>query len=168
MTNNAVYQLTYSDYRTYLYAALFVLGNIIVPQLCHLIPQGGLIFLPIYFFTLIAAYKYGIVAGLLTAIGSPLVNFAFFEMPPAHVLPILLIKSTALAISASFVAKRAGKVSFIGVALSVIAYQLIGTCFEYPMTGSITAAFQDIMIGYPGILIQMILGYIVLRVIGNK
>ena len=50
-----VYQLSLTDYRSYLYAAIFVCGNILVPQLCHLIPEGGFILLPIYFFTLIAA-----------------------------------------------------------------------------------------------------------------
>ena len=66
--NIALYQLGLKEVKTYLLAAAFVIGNIALPQLCHLIPQGGLIFLPIYFFTLIAAYKYGFTVGLLTAI----------------------------------------------------------------------------------------------------
>ena len=38
------------------FAALFIVGNIVFPQLCHaLMPKGGLIFLPIYFFTLFGA-----------------------------------------------------------------------------------------------------------------
>ena len=43
-----LYSLQYSDVKTYLMALVFVAGNIILPQLCHLIPQGGLIFLPIF------------------------------------------------------------------------------------------------------------------------
>ena len=54
-----LYTFSYRELRTYAAVALFVAGNIVLPQLCHLIPQGGLIWLPIYFFTLIAAYKYG-------------------------------------------------------------------------------------------------------------
>lgn len=53
------YSLDYTDVRTYLVSLLFVLGNMALPQLCHLIPQGGMMWLPIYFFTLIAAYKFG-------------------------------------------------------------------------------------------------------------
>ena len=49
--------LSLGNSKTYVLASLFVLGNLVFPQLAHLIPQGGLIFLPIYFFTLIAAYK---------------------------------------------------------------------------------------------------------------
>ena len=99
----AVSQLGCRESKTCMVAALFVIGNIVLPQLCHLIPQGGLIWLPIYFFTLVAAYKYGPVAGLLTAVVSPLVNSAFFGMPAAASLPIILIKSVVLALAASFI-----------------------------------------------------------------
>ena len=54
-----LYALDYRDMRTYMVAMLFILGNMVLPQLCHLIPQGGITWLPIYFFTLIGAYKYG-------------------------------------------------------------------------------------------------------------
>ena len=51
-TTVKLYTLSYKQSKTYLTAALFVLGNIILPQLFHLIPQGGVTWLPIYFFTL--------------------------------------------------------------------------------------------------------------------
>jgi hypothetical protein len=66
--NVKLYSLSYKETKTYLFAALFIAGNIVLPQFCHLFPQGGLIFLPIYFFTLVGAYKYGMSVGLLTAI----------------------------------------------------------------------------------------------------
>ena len=81
-----LYSYDFAQKKTYLFAALFILGNIVVPQLCHLIPGGGLMFLPIYFFTLIGAYKYGWKVGLLTAVLSPLVNSALFGMPAAPAL----------------------------------------------------------------------------------
>ena len=81
--NIALHQLGISELKAYLLAVAFVIGNIALPQLCHLIPQGGLILLPIYFFTLIAAYKYGFTVGLLTAVLSPLVNNLLFGMPPS-------------------------------------------------------------------------------------
>lgn len=55
-----------SNARTYLFGAVFILGNLLLPQLCHFIPEGGKMLLPIYFFTLIGAYKFGIRVGLLT------------------------------------------------------------------------------------------------------
>ena len=69
-----LYSLDYSNARTYLMAALFIAGNMALPQLFHLIPQGGITWLPIYFFTLIGAYKFGWKVGLLTAVLSPIIN----------------------------------------------------------------------------------------------
>ena len=53
------YSLNYSELKTYLLVGIFTLGNLLLPQLIHQIPQGGFRFLPILFFTLIASYKYG-------------------------------------------------------------------------------------------------------------
>ena len=53
-----LYSLDYSNAKTYLMAALFIAGNMALPQLFHLIPQGGITWLPIYFFTLIGAYQF--------------------------------------------------------------------------------------------------------------
>ena len=113
--------LSLGNTKTYVLASLFVLGNLVFPQLAHLIPQGGLILLPIYFFTLIAAYKYGFFVGMLTAIFSPLINSLLFAMPPVAVLPAIMIKSIVLVIAASLAAKHFGKVSFLGVVLAVLA-----------------------------------------------
>ena len=64
-TTVKLYSLNYGNVRTYLAASLFIVGNILFPQFFHLIPQGGITWLPIYFFTLIGAYKYGWKVGLL-------------------------------------------------------------------------------------------------------
>lgn len=164
----ALYQLSYNQLKTYLVAALFIVGNIALPQLCHLMPQGGLIFLPIYFFTLVAAYKYGFTVGLTTAVLSPLVNSALFGMPPAAALPIILIKSVTLAVVAALIAKKTNKVTLLTVALAVIVYQLIGSLAEWAMTGSIDKASQDIILGWPGCLIQIVGGYAILRYLLKK
>lgn len=163
-----LYQLSYSQLKTYLIAAIFVVGNIALPQLCHLLPQGGLIFLPIYFFTLVAAYKYGFTVGVTTAVLSPLVNSALFGMPPAAALPIILFKSVTLAVAAAMIAKKTNKVTILTVALAVIAYQLFGSVAEWVMTGSIEKASQDVILGWPGCLIQILGGYVVLRYLLKK
>lgn len=92
-TTVKLYSLDYSNAKTYLTASLFVVGNVALPQVFHLVPQGGQTWLPIYFFTLIGAYKYGWKVGLLTAIASPLVNSWLFGMPPVAALPAILLKS---------------------------------------------------------------------------
>ena len=108
MKNTATYQnLSFTEAKTYLFATLFVAGNIILPQLAHFVPNGGPMLLPIYFFTLIAAYKYGIRTGMLTAILSPVINSLLFGMPVVAMLPIILIKSSLLAIAAAVIARSA-------------------------------------------------------------
>ena len=155
--------MSYRDSRAYMAAALFVAGNIVLPQLCHLVPQGGLVWLPIYFFTLVAAYKFGLTAGLLTAVASPVANSLLFGMPAAVMLPIILVKSVLLALAASFIASKVRGVALWAVALAVVAYQAVGTMAEWGMTGSLTAAPQDIRLGWPGILVQIFGGYVVMK-----
>lgn len=167
MTTTAKLSLNLSNTKTYLFAAIFVLGNLLLPQLAHLVPQGGLIFLPIYFFTLIAAYKYGIHVGLLTAVLSPLANNLLFGMPPSAVLPAIIIKSVILAIAAVLAAKYFRKVSFLGILLAILAYQIVGTGIEWAMTQNFFTAVQDFRIGIPGMLIQLIGGYFVLKALAK-
>lgn len=150
--------LTLRDTKAYTFSLIFIAGNIILPQLCHIIPNGGLIFLPIYFFTLIGAYRYGLTVGLLTAIGSPLVNHLLFGMPPASALVAILVKSVMLAACASFLAERLGNRMFLAIVLSVVGYQLLGGAYELAFKGW-EAATQDVRIGLPGILIQVFFGY---------
>ena len=128
-----LYSLSFSDVKTYLFALLFVAGNIALPQLCHLAPMGGPTLLPIYFFTLVAAYKFGFRAGLLTALLSPVANYLLFGMPAAAVLPAILVKSGLLAGAAALAARHTKGVSLMALLGVVLAYQLLGTAFEtYP------------------------------------
>lgn len=166
-TVTKLYSLDYSNVKTYLFALLFVAGNVALPQLCHLVPNGGLTLLPIYFFTLIAAYKYGFQVGLLTAILSPLVNHLLFAMPPASVLPIILIKSGLLATTASVAAHYSKKISLPAILFAVLAYQIVGVAAEWIIEGSFYVAVQDFRIGIPGMLIQIFGGYLVLKSIAK-
>ena len=45
-TTVKLYSLNYGNVRTYLAASLFIVGNILFPQFFHLIPQGGITWLP--------------------------------------------------------------------------------------------------------------------------
>lgn len=162
-----LYTLPLSNTKTYLFAVLFIVANLVLPQLAHLIPQGGLIFLPIYFFTLISAYKYGIHVGLLTAILSPLANNLFFGMPPATVLPAIMIKSVILAIAATLVAQRFKKVSLLAILIAILSYQLIGTGIEWAMSQNLFVALQDFRIGLPGMLFQLVGGYFLLKALAK-
>lgn len=166
-TTAKLYSLSYHNIKTYLFTLLFVAGNILLPQLCHLVPQGGPTLLPIYFFTLIAAYKFGFRVGLLTALLSPVINHLLFAMPAAAVLPAILVKSTLLAGFAALIANRTKTISLGYLLVAVLAYQVVGTAFEWMWVGNFHAAIQDFRIGLPGMLIQWIGGYALLKAIAK-
>lgn len=170
MTTTAFQQIDYSarEIKLYLFSLLFISGNIILPQLAHLVPQGGLIFLPIYFFTLIAAYKFGLKAGLLTAVFSPLVNHLLFGMPALEMLPIILIKSGLLAFAAATIASKSKSISLLLIAIAILSYQIVGGMAEWAITGSFNAAIQDFTIGFPGMLIQLFCGWGLLKLLAKN
>ena len=138
-----LYSTGYRETRTYLAAALFAAGNIVLPQLCHLVQLGGPTMLPIYFFTLVGAYKYG----WRTAI---------------------LVKSALLAGAAGYAARRFNRVSVALLAAVVLFYQIVGSAGEWALTGSFTAAVQDFRIGIPGMLLQVFGGYLFIKYVIRK
>lgn len=167
-TTVKLYTLGYTEVRTYWAASLFVLGNLILPQLFHLMPQGGITWLPIYFFTLIGAYKYGWKVGLLTALLSPTINSLMFGMPSSLVLPAVLIKSVLLALTAGYAAYRFKKVSVWFLLCIVLSYQIVGTLAEWIYTGNLYTALQDFRIGVPGILMQVFGGWLFINYLIRK
>ena len=144
------------------------MGNIALPPLFHLVPQGGVTWLPIYFFTLVGAYKYGWKTGLLTAVVSPLVNSLMFGMPVWGALPAILLKSVLLAGAAGYAAHRWQKVSLPLMLAVVLSYQVIGTLGEWLMKGSFYDAVQDFRIGVPGMLLQVFGGYLFVKYLMRK
>ncbi len=158
--------LSVTEARLYLYTTLFVAGNIALPALCHLVPGGGAMLLPIYFFTLVAGWRFGLAAGLATAVLSPLANHALTGMPPQAMLPAILAKSVLLAVIASWVARRFG-LSLLAVALAVLGYQVAGGIVEGLLTASLAAALADFRVGLPGMVLQILGGYAVLRLLAR-
>lgn len=163
-----IYNYGLNELKTYLFVFLFVAGNILLPQLCHLIPDGGKIFLPIYFFTLISSYKYGVKVGLMTAVLSPIINSLLFGMPALAILPAILTKSVVLALAASFVANKTHKVSIVNLLIVILTYQCVGTLAEWAMTSSFYLAVQDFRIGIHGMILQLFVTHLLLSIFNNK
>ena len=162
-TTVKLYSLDYSNVKTYWAASLFIIGNILFPQLFHLIPQGGITWLPIYFFTLIGAYKYGWKVGLLTAVLSPAINSLLFSMPAPATLSAILLKSVLLAIAAGWTAQHFRRISVIMVIGVVFSYQVAGTLGDWIYIGNFYNAIQDFRIGIPGMCLQVFGGYLFIK-----
>ena len=147
--------LTLGNLRTYLFAALFAVGNVVLPQLCHLVPQGGLIFQPIYFFTLIAACRFGWRVALLTAVASPLINSLLFSMPSGAMLPVVLIKSVVLALAVSKVLALRSNRQMLLIITALIGVQLIGALTEWALLSSI----NTLKLCLTGLALQIVVAY---------
>ena len=100
---------------------------------------------------------------MLTAVLSPLINSALFGMPPAAALPIITIKGVLLAAAAAWMASKSKGASLLALIGVVLAYQLVGGLIEWAMTGSLASALQDWKLGYPGMILQAVGGWLVIN-----
>ncbi|WP_288286956.1 ECF transporter S component [uncultured Prevotella sp.] len=164
-TTVRLYALNYDEAKTYMWAAIFVVCNLVLPQVFHLIPQGGIIFSPLSLVILAGAYKFGWKTGLLAALLSPTVNHLITGMPAMDILPVMTMKLAVLALVAGLAAQRFKTVNLpllIGVVLVTKAIEGVG---ELALTGGITATIADFTIGWPGLLLQVFGTWLILKYI---
>jgi len=88
-------------------------------------------------------------------------------MPALNVLPAILVKSTILAGAASYLAHRFDKVSILAIIGAVLTYQVVGTFIEFGIERDFFIAIKDFRIGIPGMLVQILGGYTVLKAIAK-
>ena len=162
-TKAKLFLLNFSETRTYLWAVLFIACNLLLPQLCHLYPQGGIVFAPLSFVILAGAYKLGWKVALLAAVASPLVNHWLTGMPAWGVLQVMMLKLVVLAIVAGLTAQHFKKVSLPLIAAVILVAEALGALGELALTGSVDATVQDFTIGYPGLLLQLVGTYLVCK-----
>ena len=164
-TSVRLYALNYDEVKTYMWTAVFVVCNLVLPQLFHLIPQGGIIFSPLSLVILAGAYKFGWKTGLLAALLSPLVNHSLTGMPAWEVLPVMTLKLAVLAVVAGLVAQRFKAVSLLLLIGVVLGSKAIGAMGELALTGGIDATTADFIVGWPGLLLQVVGTWLILKYI---
>ena len=162
-TTAKLYTLNYDEAKTYMWAAIFIVCNLALPQVFHLIPQGGIIFSPLSLVIMAGAYKFGWKTGLLAALLSPSVNHLITGMPATEVLPVMTMKLAVLALVAGLAAQRFKSVNLpllIGVVLITKAIECLG---EFVLTGGITATIADFTIGWPGLILQILGTWLIIK-----
>ena len=142
--------------RLYLATAALVLGNVLLPWALHRIPDGGRMFLPLFFFTLIAGWRFGAKAGLLTGVLSPLANHVLTGLPPAAALQGLMLQSAFLGLLAALAARRC-KPTWGPMAAVVLLHQSL------LLLPAPAGALATLRLHLPAILLQLLGGYAVLR-----
>jgi glucose-6-phosphate-specific signal transduction histidine kinase len=162
-TTAKLYTLNYDEAKTYMWAAIFIVCNLALPQVFHLIPQGGIIFSPLSLVIMAGAYKFGWKTGLLAALLSPSVNHLITGMPATEVLPVMTMKLAVLALVAGLAAQRFKSVNLpllIGVVLITKAIECLG---EFVLTGGIAATIADFTIGWPGLILQILGTWLIIK-----
>lgn len=154
--------LKLTNVETYLKSLLFIAANIALPHLFHLIPGGGVMFLPIYFFTLCGTLCYGWRVGILTALFSPLIGNLLFSVPASPMLPDMALKGVSLVLVASLLTKKNRRLPILNPLLAVLASWLLVALVETPFTGT-SYAFQDFRTGLPGMALMTLGGMVALR-----
>lgn len=161
--NVKLYAYNYNEAKTYLWAMAFVACNLLLPQVFHLIPQGGIIFAPLSFVILAGAYKFGWKTGLLAALASPLINHAITGMPAWGVMPVMTLKLAVIALVAGLAAQRFQTVNLLLIMAVVLVSMVLGALGELVLTGGIAATISDITVGWPGILLQIFGTWLIIK-----
>lgn len=146
-----------------LWSLLFIAANIQLPHLFHLIPGGGVMFLPIYFFTAFAAVCYGRWSGVLTAVMSPLLGYLIFDAPKAFMIPDMMLKGILLSCALSYLVSRALTIHYkiVAVPLAVLLAWAAAGVVEFPFS-TFPIAFQDFYTGIPGMVLMTLAGWLAL------
>lgn len=163
-TSVRLYALNYDEVKAYFLAAIFVLCNLVLPQVFHLIPQGGVIFSPLSLVILAGAYKFGWKVGLLAAIASPLVNHLLTGMPAMATMTMMIFKLSILAVVAGLAAQRF-KVVTLPILVGIVLTSLtLGALIEFILTGAISSVIADVTIGWPGLILQVVGTWLILNI----
>ena len=85
-------------------------------------------------------------------------------MPAWGVLPVMTVKLVVLAMVAGLTAQYFRKATLPILLGVVIVSELLGGIGEWALTGGITATVADFTIGWPGLLLQVLGAYLIVRI----
>lgn len=156
--------LAWTDVRFYAFTAAFAAGNLLVPLALHGVPNAGPMLLPLFFFTLVASWQFGLAAGLVVALASPLLNTVLVGMPTAAMLPVILTKSLVLGLVAAGLARHFRTIHLPGLGVAVAAMLVAGFLVERLVGLPLSRSLELLFLGIPGVLILVFGGYGVLRI----
>lgn len=146
-------------------SALCVALCVVLPIAFHVIPNAGSVFLPMHIPVLLCGLVCGWQYGLLCGVMGPLVSSILTGMPPAAVLPSMIVECGVYGCTAGLMMEyiRTGRTSadlyislptamLVGRLLSGISKALIFA----PDTSLKAWATASFVTGLPGILVQLI------------
>ena len=158
--------LNMGEARLYVATAAMIAGNLLLPFALHQIPDAGRMFLPIFFFTLIAGWRFGAQVAVITAVLSPLANHFLTGMPPTPALQEIILQSALLGALAALAARRFARPTLAVLALVVLAHQAL-VLFPELLRGGWQPCLAAFKFRLPGLLLQIFGGFSVLWLMGR-
>jgi len=161
--------LTYTDIRSYVFTAVFILLDVTTPWVFHQFYLAGATFLPMHIFVLLGGLLFGWRAGLIVGLFTPLVSHAISGMPVLTVLPQIVVELSFYGLVAGMLREKfnlrviwsligamiAGRLALFLVVLILHVggeiYSPLGT-----EVSPLAVLWSVIEQGWPGILIQLI------------
>lgn len=161
IANTPALKLTQSA--AWLWAALFVAGNVLLPRLCHMVPDGGKMFLPIMLFTLVATVRFGLWCGMVTALASPMVSVLLFGSPSGVVLTSVILKSVIIALVFGLWKQYRGGFSAVTLLGLILAVQLGCFALEGGLLAGWAESWRSLLISWPGVALQWVAALLALK-----
>ena len=148
-------------------ASMSLALGIILPQAFHMVPNAGIIFLPMHIPILICAFLLSPLYAFLVGTLCPIISHFVFQMPPTMMLGQMIVELSIYGLSASIFKNiicikndylKTYIVLIISMLLGRLAYGLMNYFFfkasEYSFSIWLSTAF---ITSLPGILIQLII-----------
>lgn len=138
---------------------------VVLPQAFHAIPNAGTIYCPMHIPVLLCGLVCGWSYGLLCGIAGPLLSSLITGMPPAAILPSMIVECAAYGVISGLLMQKVHTkkvypdlyISLLvamlgGRIISGIAKALIFSAGSYSMTAWVTGSF---ITSLPGIIVQL-------------
>ena len=158
--------MKFSYVKKMVFAAVCIALCVVLPIAFHAIPNAGTVFLPMHIPVLLCGLACGWPFGLVTGLLGPLLSSVITGMPPAAMLPSMMVECCVYGLTTGLVMKyvRTGKLlpdlyismiaaMILGRAISGIAKSLIFS----PGTAPFAWVTTSLVTGIPGIVLQLVL-----------
>lgn len=145
------------ELRLYLIGSFLLAGSLALPFALHLFGVAGQIFMPIYLFALLAGLVYGWRCGILIGMLAPLISFSITQMPPAVLLPFVVVKAVSLGLVSGIIVEQLKGKRLYAAGICAVLFSLIsGNLFLFIVTSNNRLAAADFIMGYPGVIFMLI------------
>ena len=147
--------------------AMFIALGVILPQLFHVIPNGGILFSPMHIPVLLCGLLLGPLPGLIAGIVTPILSHLIFSMPPAPMLMGMIVELAVYGLVAGLMMKALKNVDgilkiYIALIVAMLSGRIVAglvnafvlNAGNYSMQAWISGYFIG---GLPGIITHLIL-----------